>query len=116
VTNDPVLIDPEQQRLVLKIITNGPRARTTLWVWNRALLHIQRDTGEIAASACELADDAGTTADEVAWALNRLAEIGALLKLRPGRYAINPHVGWMGDPLKRQEAAKDVPPVRLIEP
>jgi hypothetical protein len=50
VTNDPVLIDPEQQRLVLKIITNGPRARTTLWVWNRALLHIQRDRGEITAS------------------------------------------------------------------
>jgi hypothetical protein len=116
VTSDPVMINQQQLRLILKIFNNGPRPLTTLWVWNAVLLHIQRDTGEIAASACELADDAGTTADEVAWALNRLAEIGALLKLRPGRYAINPHVGWMGDPLKRQEAAKDVPPVRLIEP
>jgi hypothetical protein len=44
VTSDPVMINQEQLRLVLKIITHGPRARTTLWVWNRALLHIQRDT------------------------------------------------------------------------
>ena len=50
-------------------------------------------------------------------ALEPLAsEIGALLKLRPGRYAINPHVGWVGDLAKRQEAAKDVPPVRLVDP
>jgi hypothetical protein len=48
--------------------------------------------------------------------LNRLAAIGALLKLEPGRYAINPHVGWVGDLAKRQEAVKDVPPVRLVEP
>jgi len=48
--------------------------------------------------------------------LNRLAVIGALLKLEPGRYAINPHVGWFGDLAKRQKAAEDVPPVRLADP
>jgi hypothetical protein len=33
--------------------------------------------------------------------LNRLAAIGALLKREPGRYAINPHVSWVGDPATR---------------
>jgi len=48
--------------------------------------------------------------------LNRLAAIGALLKREPGRYAINPHVGWVGDPATRQKAAKHVPPMRLVDP
>jgi hypothetical protein len=39
-----------------------------------------------------------------------------LLKLEPGSYAINPHVGWFGDLAKRQKAAEDVPPVRLADP
>jgi hypothetical protein len=43
-----------------------------------------------------------------------VAEVG--MGRRPGRYAINPHVGWVGDPATRQEAAKDVPPVRLVDP
>jgi hypothetical protein len=48
--------------------------------------------------------------------MTRLTEIGALVRLRPGRYAINPHVGWNDDLVKRQEAAKNVPPVRVVEP
>jgi hypothetical protein len=110
------MINQEQLQLVLKIITNGPRARTTLWVWNAALLHIQRDTGEITASGRQLAEEGDTNLDEAYRALSRLAEIGALLRLRPGRYAINPHVGWVGNLEKRQEAAKDAPELRLIEP
>jgi hypothetical protein len=46
----------------------------------------------------------------------RLAEIGALLKLRPGRYAINPHVGWSGGLVERHAAAKDAPVLRPVEP
>jgi hypothetical protein len=116
VTSNPVMINQEQLRLVLKIITNGPRARTTLWVWNTALLHIQRDTGEITASGRQLAEEADINLDEAYRALSRLAEIGALVRIRRGRYAINPNIGWMGDPVKRQEAAKDVPELRLIDP
>ena len=99
--------------------TNGrghPRPRRTLRVWGVALVHLQRDTGAITASARALADDAGTTPQEVAQALNQLAVIGALLTREPGRYAINPHVGWVGDPAKRQDAAKAVSPVRLVDP
>jgi hypothetical protein len=115
-TSDPVMINPEQQRFVLMAIINGPRPRTTQRVWGVVMVHIQRDTGEITASCRELAEDAVTTPDEAARALDRLAGIGALLKREPGRYAINPHVGWVGDLATRQEAAKDVPPMRLVDP
>jgi|SRR4051794_2522041 DNA-binding IclR family transcriptional regulator len=115
-TSDPVMINPEQQRFVLMAIINGPRPRTTLRVCGVVMAHIQRDTGEVTASCRELAEDASATSDETARALNRLAAIGALLKREPGRYAINPHVGWVGDPATRQKAAKHVPPMRLVDP
>jgi hypothetical protein len=111
-----VMLNPDQQRLVLKAIDSGPRPLTTLKVWNAAISHILYDTGEIMAGRKRLAEDANITPDEASRALNRLAEIGALVKVRPGRYAINPHVGWTGSSLKRQEAAKAVPPVRAVEP
>jgi hypothetical protein len=111
-----VMLNPDQQRIVLKAIGNGPRPLTTLKVWNAAISHIRYDTGQIMAGRKRLAEDANITPDEASRALNRLAEIGALVKLRPGRYAINPHVGWAGSSLKRQEAAKAVPPVRAVEP
>jgi hypothetical protein len=114
--DDSVMINPEQQRLVLKAVIYGPRPRTTLRVWGMVMVHIQRDTGEITASCRELAEDAGTTPDDASRALNRLAVIGALLKPKPGCYAINPHVGWSGGLAERQAAAKDAPVLRPVEP
>src|SRR5688572_31418249 len=102
------MLNPEQQRLVLIAIINGPRPRTTLRVWGMVMVHIQRDTGEITASCRELAEDAGTTSDEASRALNGLAVIGGLLKLEPGRYGLNPHVGWFGGLAKGRKAAEAV--------
>jgi hypothetical protein len=112
------MLNPDQQRTVLKAINRGEKPALTLRVWNAAISHIRYDTEEkeIMASCRRLAEDADTNPDEASRALNRLAQIGALIKLRRGRYAINPHVAWMGDLSKRQEAAKHVQPVRLIEP
>jgi hypothetical protein len=111
-----VMLNPDQQRLVLKAINAGNKPALTMRVWLAAISHIRYDTGEIMAGRARLADDADTNPDEVSRALSRLFEIGALLKLRPGRYAINPHVGWAGSSVKRHEAAKAVPPVRAVEP
>jgi hypothetical protein len=33
--NDSVMLNPEQQRLVLKAIANGPRPLATLRVWSQ---------------------------------------------------------------------------------
>ena len=110
-----VMLNPDQQRVVLKAINRVEKPALTMRVWLAVISHIRYDTGEIMAGRERLAEDAETTPEEASRALSRLAEIGALLKLRPGRYAINPNAGWAGSLVQRQEAAKDVPPVRLIE-
>jgi len=104
-----VMLNPEQQRLVLRAVNRGPKPALTLRVWNAAISHIRYDTGEIMAGRERLAQDADTTPQETSRALGRLTEIGALLRLKPGQYAINPHVGWQGSMLKREECAKRVP-------
>jgi len=110
------MLNPDQQRLVLKAITHGEKPALTLRIWNAAISHVRYDTGEIMAGRNRLSEDADTTPQETSRALSRLTEIGALLKLRRGRYAINPHVGWTGSLVKRQEAAKTAPVLRVIDP
>ena len=111
-----VMLNPDQQRLVIKAINNGARPLTTLKVWSVAVSHIRYDTGEIMAGRERLAEDADIVPEEASRALTQLVEIGALLKLRRGRYAINPHVGWSGSLVKRQESAKDVTELREVDP
>jgi len=104
-----VMLNPEQQRLVLRAINRGEKPALTFRVWLAAISHIRYDTGEIMASRKRLAEDAETTPQETSRALTRLTQIGALLQLRPGRYAINPHVGWSGSLRKREHSAKNTP-------
>jgi hypothetical protein len=110
-------LNPDQQRLVLKAINRGDKPALTMRVWLAVISHIRFDTGEIMAGRKRLAEDAETTPEEASRALSRLFEIGALTRLCRGRYAINPHVAWTGDLVKRQEAAKHVSPVlRPVDP
>lgn len=111
-----VMLNPDQQRYVLKAIHASARPFNTLLVWNACISRLHYDTGEIMASRTQLAEDAQTTVQEVSRALSKLAEIGALVKLERARYAINPYVGWMGSLAKRQEAAKRQPGICLTEP
>jgi hypothetical protein len=104
-----VMLNPEQQRLVLRAINQGEKPNVTLRVWIAAISHIRYDTGEIMARRKRLAEDADTTPEETSRALTQLTEIGALLKLKHGHYAINPHVGWQGSLRKREQSAKAAP-------
>jgi hypothetical protein len=87
-----VMLNPDQQRLVLKAINGGDKPALTMRVWLAVISHIRYDTGEIMAGRERLAEDAETTPEEASRALSRLAEIGALLKLRPGRYGVHPGI------------------------
>jgi hypothetical protein len=107
------MLNPEQQLAVLKTINAGPKPATTLRVWAAVIAHIRYDGGEVMAARERLAQDADTTPTEVSRALTRLVEIGALQRLRPGRYSINPHVGWTGSLVARDRAAQSVQPVQL---
>jgi replication protein RepL len=110
------MVSPDQLQRILAAINAGPDSGNVLRVWTAVMCFVQYGTKEIMAGRAKIAKTAGIRPQEVSRALTRLTEIGALVRLRPGRYAVNPHVVWTGDLVKRQEAAKHVPPVREIDP
>jgi hypothetical protein len=101
-----IMLNPEQQRAVLRAINRGEKPALTLRIWNVAISYLRYDTGEVMAGRVRLARDAETSPQEASRALTRLTEIGALTRLKQGHYAINPHVGWQGSLIKREEAGK----------
>lgn len=110
-----VMLNPDQLRAVLKRINACPHPGLTLRVWTALVTHVRLETGEVMASRTRLADDADTTPQEVSRALTRLADMGILLRLKPGRYAVNPAVAWAGSLAKRETAAEEAPRLRLVE-
>jgi hypothetical protein len=110
-----IMLNPEQQRFVLKEINEGPRPNETLRVWNACISFIAYDcNAEIFASRTEIANVANVLPPHTSTALSRLDAIGALLRIERGRYRINPNVGWSGPLLKRQDAAKDAPRLACV--
>ena len=106
------MLNPEQQRAVLKAITESPKPFQTMAVWNACISFIAYDRdGEIMAARAQLAEAANVSPEHTSTALSRLVSIGALIRLRPGRYAVNPHVAWSGPLHKRDIAAKEQIPV-----
>ena len=109
-----VMLNPDQQRLVLKAIDSGSKPHTTLKVWQAVISFIAYDrNGEIMANRETLAEAAGTRPDETTKAMSRLVEIGALERTGRGRYKINAHVGWSGSLHKRDAVAKEQRPVSV---
>jgi len=49
-----VMLNPEQQRLVLRAINHGEKSLITLRVWNAAISHFRYDIGEIMAERIEI--------------------------------------------------------------
>ena len=84
----------------------------TLQVWWAALACAAPDTGAIQATQQQLAEQAGTTETGVSRALSQLTQIGALIRIGPGRYALNPRAG---SPASREQAAQKPGP-HLLEP
>ena len=111
-----VMLNPDQLRTVLKLINGCPHPALTLRVWSALVIYVRMETGEIMAGRTRLAEDAATTPQEVSRALVRLTDMGVLIRLRPGRYAINPHVGWAGSLAKRETTAKTFPQLTLVPP
>jgi DNA-binding IclR family transcriptional regulator len=110
------MVSPNQLQRILAAINAGPDSGNVLRVWTAVMCFVQFGTKEIMARRAKLAETAGISPQEVSRAMTRLTEIGALVRLRPGRYAINPHVIWTGDLVQRQEAAKTVLPIRAVDP
>ncbi|KAA0571574.1 hypothetical protein FZ983_33245 [Azospirillum sp. B21] len=110
------MISTQQMRAVVKAIGDGPRPLDTLKVWNVALTYVERNTGEIMASGKQMAADAGIGSKEVSKALTRLCEIGAVQRIKAGKYTVNPHCAWNGQADARESKAQHIEPVQAPLP
>jgi hypothetical protein len=112
-----VMLSREQSRAIQRLILEGPRPGVTQSVWLAALSYSAYGTGEIEATRDQIAEQAGTNADEVSRALSRLVKIGAFVRSDRGRYMLNPRAAWSGSLASREVAERaGVPRLRLLEP
>ncbi len=93
----------------------GGRPYTTLAVWMALAPYVKRDTGEVDCSQRQLAKTAGVTQSDVYKALDRLIEMGVLLKEKRGVYRVHPSVMWRGELAKRGQAEAGAPVLTLVE-
>jgi len=111
------MITNDQFRYVSKEIQKCRNVATTYAVWNAAVTYVRQDTGEILATRKQLAEDAGTDADEVSRAMGVLSNIGAIIKSKRGRnvvYTVNPNVAWNGKEGARIAACRTAPKLHLV--
>ena len=111
------MISNDQFRFVMKATKSLPRPDLTWQVFSAALTYVKQDTGEILSTREQLAEDAGTDADEVSRAMTQLSNIGAIIKEKRGRnvvYKINHYVAWNGGEGSRIAASKGAPKLRLV--
>jgi len=107
-----VMLNPDQQRQVIEAIDGTKKPLSTLKTWNAVISFVAYDRdGEIMANRETIATAARVTPQEASRALTSLVDIGALIRIKPGRYRINPHVGWSGPLHKRDQVAKEARPV-----
>lgn len=109
-----VMIHPNQLIVLQKAIRACPKPAETLAVWTSCVSYMSYDqNGEIMAGRDVLSEASGVSPEHVSRALTQLVELGGLLKLKRGRYAVNPNLGWAGSLIKREAVAKTVEPVQL---
>ena len=105
-----VMLSREQSRLILGRIMECQRPLKTLAVWEAVRSYTEWNTGQINVPTHTLAAAAHTTTNEVSRALSQLVELGALVRLGRGRYALNPDVAWSGTLVGREQAASELTP------
>jgi hypothetical protein len=112
-----VMLNPDQQRAVMKAIKGGDAPLQTVMVWNACISFIAYDRdGEIMASQTQIAQAADVSPTHTSTALSRLVELGVLERIRRGRFKVNAHVAWSGPLHKRELAAKAAKPVQPPTP
>ena len=110
-----VMLNPDQQRAVIKAISDGSKPLTTLKVWNSVISYIAYDRdGEIMASRNQIAEAAEVAPEHTTRALSQLVDIGALIRIARGRYKVNPFVAWSGPLHKREIATTGSKPVLVV--
>lgn len=106
--------EAEGMQAFLKAVGSGPRAFSTLAVWNAMLPVIRRDTGEIICGQRKIAEISGVSLGDVPRAIRRLIEMGVLIKEGRGHYRVHPSFMWSGKLTKRAAAVAASPQLKLV--
>jgi len=88
---------------------------SVLAVWFALGAHLERDTGFLTCSQRQLAKTAGMAVGEVHRAIDKLVEMGVLLREEKGKYRVHPSSMWRGGLDRRGEAEETAPRLTLVE-
>jgi hypothetical protein len=120
-----VMLSPAQNRAVAGWLSeHSKRPKVAMLLWAELFMHLEADSGHIAATRDELAAAIGATPHDVSRVMSELVSIGAVTRWYekiPGlrgqgmvRYSMNPHVATKLPGAARVEAQKLHAPVRLV--
>ena len=122
-----IMLSPAQNMLVVRYLTdNSERPLLAVNAWAVCFNHLRIDTGEIMLTREQLAEQLGTTAQNVSTVMSELVKFGAIIRRRekvaglrgPGlvQYFMNPRVATHLGGAERDKAQDEAPPLlRLIE-
>ena len=83
--------------------------------WLAITAHIELDTGILTCSQRQLARTAGMTIGEMHRAIDKLVEMGALLREERGKYRVHPSIMWRGQLERRGQAEANAPVLTLVD-
>lgn len=115
-----VMLGPVQNRAVVRWITeNAKRPKLSVSLWAEFFCHLRTDTGEVVMTRSEMAEAIGCSPATVSAILSELAAMGGLIRRQEGRevrWFLNPKVGTCLTGVAREEAQRDSPQLRVVEP
>jgi hypothetical protein len=120
-----VMLSPAQNRAVINwLLENSSRPQKAVSLWSLLFEHLRRDTGEIALTREQMAEQIGERADNVSLIMTELESIGAISRRRekvagmrgPGvvRYFMNPNVATHLGGKARDHAQAKTPPLKPV--
>jgi len=83
-------------------------------VWYAITAHVERDTGFLACSQRQLAKTAEMAVGDVHRAIDKLVDMGVLIREERGRYRVHPSIMWNGQLELRGKAEEQSPTLTLI--
>jgi len=106
--------DVEQMSSFLHQVRAGGRSSATFAVFLAISSFVERDTGILTCSQRQLAKMAGLNIADAHRALDKLVELGVLLREEKGRYRVHPSVMWRGELARRGQAEEATPTLTLV--
>jgi DNA-binding IclR family transcriptional regulator len=107
--------DVEQMSSFLHEVRSSGRSSSVFAVFLALSAFVERDTGVLTCSQRQLARTAGVNSADAHRALDRLVELGVLIREGRGKYRVHPSVMWRGELARRGQAEEAAPKLTLVD-